>query len=95
MALHGSSFLALTLLGRLLVKFATAKLGEDTGLLAGTFEATQGSVEILIFSNTNARHLDLNPLINKEFLKRPAETGAAILMILGAKGKIIGSPCAS
>jgi hypothetical protein len=34
-------------------------------------------------------------LISKEFLKRPAETGAAILMILGAKGKIIGSPCAS
>jgi len=61
MALHGGSFLALTLLGRLLVKFATAKLGENTGLLAGALEATQGSVEILIFSNTNARHLDSTP----------------------------------
>jgi hypothetical protein len=34
-------------------------------------------------------------LISKEFLKRPAETGAAILMIPGAKGKILDRLCAS
>ena len=61
MALHGGSFLALTLLSRLLVKFAAAKLGEDTGLLAGALEAPQGGVKILVFADTDAGHADLEP----------------------------------
>ena len=48
-ALYSSSFFPLAFLGRFLVKLATAKLCEDAGLFAGTFETTQGSVKIFIF----------------------------------------------
>ena len=56
MTLHCCSFLALSFLGRLLVKLSTTKLGQYTGLFAGAFESTQGSVEILIFLKANTRH---------------------------------------
>lgn len=56
MTFHGSSFLALSFLGRLLVELATAKLSQDSGLLTGTLETTQGSVEILILFYANTRH---------------------------------------
>src|SRR5690606_8103892 len=55
-ALHRSSLLALTLLRRLLVEFAPAQFCEDTCLFAGTLEAPQGYVEILMLTNTHARH---------------------------------------
>src|SRR5690606_33878456 len=55
-ALHRRSLLALTLLRRLLVEFAPAQLGENACLFTGTLEAPQGYVEILILTNTHARH---------------------------------------
>ena len=56
MAFDGGRFLALALLGRLLIKLATAKFCQHTCFLAGTLEATQGCVEILVFFDTNAWH---------------------------------------
>ena len=41
---------------------APAELGQNTGLLTGTLEATQGSVEILVFSDPYARHLQITVL---------------------------------
>src|SRR6185312_4514687 len=64
-ALHRGSFLAFPLLGRLLVEFAPAQLGENPGLLASAFETPQGGIEILVLTNTNARHRNLNSLIGK------------------------------
>jgi hypothetical protein len=46
-------------LGRLLVEFTPAKLGEDARFFTGTLEATQGGVEILVLANTNAGHSNL------------------------------------
>jgi len=60
MPLHGRGLLPLTFLGGLLVEFTPPKLGEDARLLAGTLEATQGGVEVLILANTNAGHSNLN-----------------------------------
>ena len=54
--LDRGGLLALTLLGRLLVEFAPAELSQDAGLLAGPLEPTQGCVEMLAFSDPNARH---------------------------------------
>jgi hypothetical protein len=59
MPLHGSRFLSLTFLGRLLVEFTAPQFGEDTRFFTGTLEATQGGVKILILANTNAGHSDL------------------------------------
>ena len=55
-ALHGSGLLAFPFLRRLLVEFAPPELGQDPGLLAGALEAPQGGIEILVFSDANARH---------------------------------------
>jgi hypothetical protein len=61
-ALHGSRFLALTFLGGLFVEFAASQLGQYSCLFASTLEAPQGGIEILVFSNPNARHkTSLNP----------------------------------
>jgi hypothetical protein len=55
-AFHGGGLLALSLLRRFLVEFAATQLGEHAGLLAGAFEAPQCGIEVLAFSNSNARH---------------------------------------
>jgi hypothetical protein len=59
MPFHSGSFFSLTLLGRLLVEFAPAKLGEDARFFTGTLEASQGGVKILVLADTNARHSNL------------------------------------
>ena len=56
MALYGRCLLAFAFLGRLLVKLATAELGQDTCFLTGTLEPAQGGVEILIFLYADTRH---------------------------------------
>lgn len=55
-ALHGSSLLAFPFLGRLLVEFAAPKLGQHSRLFAGALEPPQSGIEILVFSDPNARH---------------------------------------
>src|SRR5688500_19127969 len=61
-ALHGGGFLALTFLRRLFVEFPAAQLGQDPGLFAGALEAPQGGIEVLVFSDANARPLYLGKL---------------------------------
>jgi hypothetical protein len=56
MALNGRSFLALSLLSGLFVKFPASKLGQYARFLAGPLEAAQGGIEILVLTNTNAGH---------------------------------------
>jgi hypothetical protein len=53
-------------LGGLLVEFKPAELGENPGLLASAFETPQGGIKILVLTNTNARHRNLNSLTDKE-----------------------------
>jgi hypothetical protein len=60
MPFHGGRLLSLTLLGRLLVEFTAPKLGEYARFFTGTLESTKGGVEILVLSNTNAGHSNLN-----------------------------------
>src|SRR5687767_7176800 len=55
-ALHGGCLLAFPFLRRLLVEFAPPQLGQDSRLFAGALEAPQGGIEILVFSDANARH---------------------------------------
>jgi hypothetical protein len=86
--LDGRRLFALSLLRRLLVKFATTQLGQHARFFARTLKTAQGGIEIFIFTHSNAGHLNLNPLISKDFQKCPAQTGARILMIWDAKGKI-------
>jgi hypothetical protein len=59
MAFYGSGLLSLTLLRRFLVEFSAPKLGEDARFFTGTLETTQGGVEILVLTNTNAGHSNL------------------------------------
>ena len=59
MTFYRGGLLSLTLLSRLLVEFAAAKLGEDARLFAGALETTQGGIEILVLANTNAGHSNL------------------------------------
>ena len=59
MPFYRSGLFPLTFLGGLLVEFTSPKLGEDARLLAGTLEAAQGGVKILILANTNAGHSNL------------------------------------
>src|ERR1700733_10746548 len=84
-ALHRGGLLALTLLRRLLVEFAAAKLGEDTGLLACALETAQGRIETLAPANSNARPSDLNLRTMKA--RRHSPTGSRILRSALAKGK--------
>ena len=56
MPLDRRRFFALAFLGGLFIEFAAAKFGQDARLFTGTFEATQGSVKILIFLDTDTRH---------------------------------------
>src|SRR5574343_1439421 len=56
-ALHGSSFFALTFCGRLLVEFACTQFGQQTGLFDSALEATHGYFERLVFFNADSRHL--------------------------------------
>src|SRR4029079_11734332 len=58
-ALHGCGLLAFPFLCGLLVEFAPPQLGQDTRLLAGALEAPQGGIEILVFTDANARHMNL------------------------------------
>ena len=51
-----SGFLALALLGRLLVKLAAAQFRQDAGLFAGTLEAAQGGIKVLILFYANTGH---------------------------------------
>jgi len=72
--LHGSGFLALAFLGWFFVKLTASQLGQNTGLLAGSFETAQRCVEVLTFSYSYARHLKLaNELPKKNVPARPAE----------------------
>lgn len=71
MPFDGGGLFALTLLGRLLVEFASAQFRQDTRLFTGTLEATQGGVKIFIFSNTNAGHSNLNnPIMRAAGIRR-------------------------
>jgi len=70
MPLHGSRFLSLTFLGRLLVEFTAPQFGEDTRFFTGTLEATQSGVKILILTNTNAGHSNLNWLNTAAGIRR-------------------------
>jgi hypothetical protein len=63
MPFYGGGLFSLTFLGRLLVEFTTPQLGEDARLFTGALEATQGGVEILILTNTNAGHSNLNLVV--------------------------------
>ena len=58
-ALHGGGFLAFPFLGGFFVEFAPPEFSQHPGLLASALEAPQGGIEILVFSNPNARHRDL------------------------------------
>ena len=60
MPFYRGSLFTLTLLRRLLVEFTAAKLSEDPCFFAGTLEATQRGVKLLILANTNAGHSNLN-----------------------------------
>src|SRR3984893_9401022 len=62
-ALDGGGLLALALLRGLFVELAPTQLGENAGLLAGAFETPQGGIEVLVLTNTNARHRNLKSLI--------------------------------
>src|SRR5205085_2867926 len=66
-ALDGRGLLALALLGGFLVELAPAQLGENAGLLTGALEAPQGGIEVLILTNSNARHRNLKSLIGMGF----------------------------
>jgi hypothetical protein len=59
MPLYRSRLFSLTFLGGLLVEFPPPKLSEDAGFFAGSLEAAQGGVKILILANTNAGHSNL------------------------------------
>ena len=59
MPLYRCGLFSLTFLGRLLVEFTSPKLSEDAGFFAGTLEAAQSGVKILILANTNAGHSNL------------------------------------
>lgn len=72
MAFNGGSFLAFPLLGWFLVELATAELGENASFFTGTLEATQCSVEILIFFYANTRHTNI---VTRANTKKPG-TGA-------------------
>src|SRR5690606_20751013 len=48
--------LALAFLGGFLVELTPAELGQDPRFLAGALEAAQGRVEVLAFSDSDARH---------------------------------------
>src|SRR6185437_3358833 len=77
-ALDGGRLLAFPLLGRLLVEFTPAQLGENAGLLARALETPQGGIEVLILTDTDARHRNL---------RRTGKTGRAILVEAHGKGK--------
>src|SRR6185503_4466569 len=77
--LHRGSLLALTLLGRLLIEFAAPKLREHARLFTRALETAQRGIEILVFTHSNARHLNLNPLICLEFCHGLPGAGVAIL----------------
>src|SRR5213082_23434 len=66
-SLDGRGLLALALLGGLLVELAPTQLGENAGLLTGALEAPQGGIEVLILTNSNARHRNLKSLIGMGF----------------------------
>jgi hypothetical protein len=83
MPLYRGGLLSLTLLGRLLVEFTAPKLGEDARFFAGTLEATQGGVEILVLANTNAGHSNLKLRQSR----RHSATGGRILKCAPVKGK--------
>jgi len=59
--LDGSSSLALTLGGGLLVKLAGAQFGQQTGFFHSALEAAQRNVERLIFLDTYTRHFLITP----------------------------------
>src|SRR5690606_32244799 len=82
---HRRGVLALTLLRRLLVEFAPAQLCQNACLFAGTLEAPQGYVEILILTNTHARHQApcLVGLAAKRVRDSKARKGRCPLRILG------------
>src|SRR5690606_10761348 len=54
--LHGGGLLPFPFLRRLLVEFAPPELGQHASFLAGALEAPQGGIEILVFSDADARH---------------------------------------
>src|SRR5690242_13306277 len=76
-ALDGGRLLTFPLLGRLLVEFPPAQLGENAGLLARAFETPQGGIEVLILTDTDARHRNLRPTgRDKEIFGMTGKTGA-------------------
>src|SRR5271163_3934242 len=73
-AFHRSSLFAFPLLRGLLVEFTPAQLGENPGLLASAFETPQGGIKILVLTNTNARHRNLNSLMGMRIMPTPIGT---------------------
>src|ERR1700731_1655440 len=73
-ALDRGSLFAFPLLRGLLVEFTPAQLGENPGLLASAFETPQGGIKILVLTNTNARHLNLNSLMGMRITPTPIGT---------------------
>src|SRR4051812_44321666 len=77
--LYRGRLLALTLLRRLLIEFAAPKLREHARFFARALKTAQGGIEILVFTHSNARHRNLNPLICLEFCHDLPGAGVAIL----------------
>ena len=73
MALDGSRLLALTFLGRLLVKLTTTELGQDACFFTGTLEPTQGGIEILILCYADTRQT--NTFVNSDTKKPGTKAG--------------------
>src|ERR1700722_8324052 len=86
--LHCGSLLSVTLLRRLVVEFAPAKLGEHARLLARSLKAPQGGIEVFILAYTHTRHRKPNLLIMKCFCLTGARLRAAILIRLEGKRKM-------
>src|SRR5687767_12124208 len=77
--LHGGGLLELTLLRRLFVEFAAPELRQHARFFARALETAQGGIEIFVFTYSNARHRNLNPLICLEFCHDLPGAGVAIL----------------
>src|SRR5579862_3778058 len=80
MTLDRRGLFAFPFLGGLLVEFTPAQLGENAGLLARAFETPQGGIEVLILTDTDARHRNLRPGDDRK-------NGRAILVEAHGKGK--------
>jgi len=74
-ALDGGGFFAFAFLGGLLIILTPTELGENTGFLAGTLEAAQRGIKILVLFNSNAGHLNHNLFINPDYRVKKSGPG--------------------